>query len=101
MEGHELILVTDFCKYHEVPGTFLSALCEAGLIEIVLVEEEQYLKPDEMREVEKLVRIHTEMDINIAGIEAIAHLLHRMDDMSKRLRLLQQRLNLYEGDAFL
>ena len=98
MENIELILVTDFCRSYEISYTFISNLHDAGLIEVVQEQEQEYLRTEQLSQLEKLVRLHTELDINSEGIEAIAHMLQRMDDMQRRMRLLQQRLSLYEGD---
>lgn len=98
MESYEWILVTDFCKYHEVPPRFIAELQEAGLVEVIAREQQDYLKAEQLSRLEKLVRFHHELDINLEGIEAIAHMLQRMEDLQRRLSLLQQRLRLYERE---
>lgn len=97
MEQVDFVLVTDFCKSHEVSYTFISSLKEAGLVEVISEQEQDYLRTEQLRDLEKMVRLYSELDINIEGIEAIAHLLQRLDDMQQELRVLKQRLQLYEG----
>jgi hypothetical protein len=94
----DMIPAEEFCTHHHISYTFISGLQEAGLIEIVTVEEQPCLHTEQLRQLEKLVRLHTDMDINMEGIEAIAHLLQRMDDMQQRMNRLSQRLRIYEGD---
>lgn len=95
MEKDELLSADDFCSYHHVSYSFISGLQDAGLIEIATIEEQHYLHPEQLRDIEKLVRLHTELEINTEGIEAIAHLLQRMKQMQHELKMLQQRLQLY------
>ncbi len=96
MNMEEMILVDDFCTHHSISYTFISNLCDADLIEIAEVEERQYLQQDQMGTLERLVRLHTELDINTEGVAAIAHLLQRIETMQAEMKLLQQRLELYE-----
>ncbi len=99
MENIELILVTDFCKSYEISYTFITNLRDAGLVELVAEQEQEYLRTEQLGQLEKLVRLHNELDINPEGVEAIAHLLQRMDEMQQRMRMLQQRLSLYEANT--
>lgn len=99
MENIELILVTDFCKSYEISYTFITGLRDAGLVEVVAEQEQEYIRAEQLSQLEKLVRLHNELDINPEGVEAIAHLLQRMDEMQQRIRLLQQRLSLYEANT--
>ena len=56
-------------------------------------------------ELEKLVRFHYEMDINLEGIEAIHHLLQQMKTMQDEMKALKTglaymrklKLNIIEG----
>ena len=98
MDMEEMILVNDFCTHHSISYTFISKLCDAELIEVAIVEEQQYLKQEQMDFLEKLVNLHTELDINTAGVEAIAHMLLRIEAMQEEMKLLRQRLYLYEGE---
>jgi hypothetical protein len=96
MERTDLIPAEDFCMHHHISYSFIATLQEAGLIEITTVEERQFLPADYMNEIERLVRLHTDLDINPEGVEAIAHLLQRMREMQQELHTLRQRLKLYE-----
>jgi hypothetical protein len=92
-----LIATSEFCTYHQVEYTFISSLSEAGLVEIQVVEQETYIPETELQKLERMVRMHNELEINVAGIEAITHLLQRMEDIQEEIRTLRNRLNRYEG----
>ncbi|MBN9484230.1 MAG: hypothetical protein BGO70_12085 [Bacteroidetes bacterium 43-93] len=98
MEKREIIPASEFCIYHSISWSFIAGLQEAGLVEIDTVENEHYLYVDQLKTIEPLVRMHTELEINIEGIEAIAHLLQRVENMQHEMQLLKQRLGLYEDD---
>lgn len=99
MSTTELIAVEVFATHEGVEATFVHALHERGLIRITVVQDRHFLEPDELARVEQLARMHYELDINLEGLEAISHLLDRMDAAQQDLRTLRERLQLYEGDA--
>ena len=96
MENNELIPVYHFCVTHEIEISFIESLQEYGLVEITTIENKNYLNGQQLHEVEKMVRLHYDLDINLEGIEAISHLLEKLKQTEARNRQLQNRLNLYE-----
>ena len=96
MEYTDLIPANDFCYHHQVSYTFINQLHEAGLIEVVTIEENIFLRVDDLKEVEKLTNFYTGMDINVEGIEVISRLLKQINEMRQEMRRLQNRLNIYE-----
>jgi hypothetical protein len=93
-----LISTNDFCTWHQVEYTFISSLHEAGLVEITIVDKTEYIPETQLQKLEKMVRMHHDLDINIAGIEAITHLLDRFEAIQEDMRALKNKLRLYEGD---
>ena len=96
MKTEYLIAITDFCSNHNVEISFITSLQRSGLIEITVVEENYFIEPDQLAQLEKFTRLFYEMDINVEGIETIAHLLQRMNDMHEELTTLRNRLRFYE-----
>jgi hypothetical protein len=66
------------------------------MIETVTVQEEIFLPLTELERLEKIVRLHFELDINLEGIETISHLLDRMEEMQRDIQRLTNRLKAYE-----
>ena len=87
-----LIATTDICTYHEVEYTFISSLSEAGLVELKVVNHTTYIPESELQKLERMIRLHNELEINVAGIEAITHLLERVEQMQEEMRILRNRL---------
>jgi chaperone modulatory protein CbpM len=96
MEDEDMVLVSEFCVHHNVQMSFIHSLQEYGMIRTILVEEEVFLPISEMERLEKIVRLHFELDINLEGIETITHLLERMNAMQQEIVRLTNRLKAYE-----
>jgi chaperone modulatory protein CbpM len=90
-----LIAISTICTYHEVEYTFINSLGEAGLLELQVVDQQPYIPQSNLQKLEKMIRMHNELEINIAGIEAITHLLDRVEQMQEELRVLRN-LRLHE-----
>ena len=98
METDNLISVQQFCIHHNVEFAFINSLNEYGLIEVTTVEETQYIYKGQLKDLEKMIRMHYELDINIEGIDAISHLLNKVDNLHSELTSLKNKLRLYENE---
>jgi len=96
MANENLTAALDFCSYHQVEYTLISSFEEAGLIELTIVNETSYIPQVQLPTLERMVRLHNELDINVAGIEAITHLLQRVHNMQQEMMELRNRLRGYE-----
>lgn len=96
MEPENLISTIRFCDYHQVDASFLDALSDHGLISFVIVQEAPYIPLDQVQNIEKMIRLHYDLDINIEGIAAISHILGRVAGLQQELRALQNRLDFFE-----
>ncbi len=98
MEKEQMIAASEFCMYHNVELSFIYSLNELGLIEIIQIEEKLFLPFNQIKHLEKLMRFKDDMDINIEGIETIAHLLQRISNMQLHILQLKNRLAFYESE---
>lgn len=98
MKTEELILIDDLCVHYEVEHTFFTHLSEAGLIEITVVENTSYLHPNLICDVEKMLRLHNDLELNIEGIDVVFNLLQKIDGLNAELNAVKNRLRLYEDD---
>ncbi|MDT0642023.1 chaperone modulator CbpM [Zunongwangia sp. F363] len=96
MNLEELIPAEKICTQYQVEHTFIHSLHESGLIEVVTVEETQYVHCDHLRNFEKMMRLHRDLHINIEGLQAVQQLLEQVQQLQKQNRKLRNRLNLYE-----
>lgn len=96
MENNELIPAGDFCLHHNIEMSFIHELEERGLIETTLVETQTFLYPGTLSQLERMVRLHYDLDINMEGLESISHLLQRLNGLQTYINRLQNRLRRYE-----
>jgi hypothetical protein len=96
MKTAHVITVNDFCVYHNVEYTFVDYLAEAGLVELTTVNKINCIPVDDIQKLERLVRLHNELDINEPGIATINNLLQKLEDMQQEMSVLRGRLRLYE-----
>jgi MerR HTH family regulatory protein len=97
MTKEEMVAAYEFCISHNVEVSFLHSLGESGLLEITTIEETAFINKDHLPELEKLVRWHYDMDINLEGIETIHHLLQQIKTMQNEMNTLKNRLRIYES----
>ena len=96
METNNLIQLAQFCNIQNVDASFILALQEYELVELVVVEEIHYLPLTQLPTVEKMVRLHYELDINLEGIDAIASLLKQIDALEQELIATKNKLRVFE-----
>ncbi|TJY35767.1 chaperone modulator CbpM [Pontimicrobium aquaticum] len=97
METKNLISIQQFCKHYNVPKAFINTLHEYELVEIIVKSDEQYLKTTQLREVEKMMRLHYDLDINFEGIDAVYNLLKQVESLQNEINKLKNRLDFYNN----
>jgi hypothetical protein len=85
MDQDELIPVQDFCLYHNIEYSFINSLENSGLISVTSVQQSAFIPVDEVRKLEKFVRLHYDLDINLEGIETINYLLEKIEAMQEEI----------------
>ena len=96
MKSKNLIQIKQFCLYHEIENTFITELHNYGLIQIIMEENDEFLEPEQLPTVEKMIRKHYDLKINLEGIDAIAHLLNKIETLQQNLNTAHNKLRLYE-----
>ncbi len=92
MKTEDLIPAKDFCLYHNIEYSFISSLQNSGLINVTSVKRSTFIHIDDIRKLEKFVRLHYELDINLEGIETINHLLEKIEDMQQEIVRLKNKI---------
>src|SRR6478672_8289614 len=97
MNQEHLISTEEFCTHYKVEYSFIDSLDRYGLIEITRIDENAFIDTDKLSELEKLVRLHYDLEINVEGIEAITYLLNRVNNLQQEINSLKNRLSIYEN----
>jgi hypothetical protein len=98
MQTEDLIAANDFCTCHKIEYSFINLLNEHGLITVTTVHENRYIPSSELSKLEQFVRLHTDLDINLEGLEAISHLLQRIEGMQNQITILKNKLRMFEAE---
>jgi hypothetical protein len=98
METEYLIAIDEFCASHNIEISFIASLQESGLVKITTIKESAFIEADQLRQLEKFVRLYYELDINLEGIETINYLLQRIGSLQNEITSLKNRLRIYETE---
>ncbi|MEO5912398.1 MAG: chaperone modulator CbpM [Pelobium sp.] len=96
MRTENLIPIATLCTHYKVEMSFISELKEIGLLELEIIEQTVYIHQDKISELEKLIRLHHELDVNLEGIDVIFNLLNKMEILQIELNKVKSRLGIYE-----
>jgi chaperone modulatory protein CbpM len=97
MYSADFIAAGEFCTFHHVELSFIKGLHESGLIGMTIRDGAILLPAEELPALEKFVRWHYDLAINFEGIEALAHLLQRMDGLQEENRILRNKIHSFEA----
>ena len=100
MRNENLIPAVLCCRHYNVELSFIHSLGQYGFLRIVSVDSTEFIDMDELQTLEKFIRMHYELDINMQGIEAINFLLERVQNMQDEIAYLKSKLNVYEQKIF-
>lgn len=96
MSKEKFIQIDQLCRHYQVEMAFFSDLHEFGIIEITTIEDLSFIHEDKITVVEKIIRIHKDLNINLEGIDTVLNLLVKLNDLQTELNTVKNRLRLYE-----
>jgi hypothetical protein len=97
MQTEQLILLETFCIEYPVDFSFIQLLIEHGLVQISTVEEQTYIPESELPQIEKIIRLHNDLEINLEGVEVINYLLAKLQQQQDEINALQNKLRFFES----
>ena len=95
----ELIIVSEYCHKFHIEPSFIDLLEEGGLIEVRTEGGEHYLLASQLPDVERYSRMYYDLSINMEGIDAIHHLLERMELMRREISTLRNQLIVFKREG--
>ena len=96
MKEESYILIQHFCETTSVDPEFIEQLFEYGLIQHVEKVKEPAVHQEELPVLERMVRLHYDLDINLEGLQVIAHMRQKMIQMQKEMLELERKLKRFE-----
>jgi hypothetical protein len=97
METQKLISIQRFCDHYSIPINFINELKEYELIEIIVENNQDCIQITHINKVEKIIRLHYDLDINLEGVDVINNLLNQVDSLKKEITDLHNKIAFYES----
>ena len=98
MNEKPLISTQTLCSQYNIEISFVDALNKMGLLQIEIIEQKQFIHHDQIGDLEKIIRLHNELNVNLEGIDVVFNLLEKERELRNELNALRNRLSLYEND---
>jgi len=96
MDTRNLIPIQQFCERYEIEFSFINSLNDYGLIEITYIEKSQFIEIEKIRDLEKIIRLHDELGVNLEGIDIINNLMLKIESLQNEINSIQNQLKIYE-----
>lgn len=96
METTSLISVSDYCEKLSLDITFIQTLHDFGLVHLAGEGSGLSIPFDELDRLEQMIRLHNDLQINLEGLQAVAHLLEKIQLLEQEICLLKNRLRMFE-----
>jgi hypothetical protein len=98
MKTSSLIRIEQVCANCHIDSSFIQSLHELGHIELIEESNQYCIVEEQLKTVESLIFFHTELQINIEGIDAIAHLLKKIEFLQQELLATKNKLSLFTNE---
>ncbi len=96
MKKENYISIKTFCERHGVGESFVYSMYEYEILQLEPDENQGMLHIEDLPLLEKMVRLHNELDINPEGIQAIHHLLGQVESLQQEIASLKKKLGRLE-----
>lgn len=93
----DFIVIKEYCQKSHIEPSFIISLEEGGLIDVQVIEGERYLPVSQLRELERYTHLYYDLSINIEGIDAIRHMLDRMNRLQEEVTQLRRQLQVFRS----
>ncbi len=90
------ISVSKFCVNYDIPQQFIDSLSKYDLVKVIEVETTKHIHIDDINRIERLMRIHFDLDVNFEGLDIINNLIDQINTLQNEVSRLKSRLELYE-----
>lgn len=98
MAEKHLISAKTICSKYNIEYSFVIMLNEFGLIQMEKIEQNTYVHQEQIGALEKIIRLHEELHLNMEGIDVVFNLLQKEEKLRQEIIALRNRLRLYEDD---
>jgi hypothetical protein len=90
------ITVKQFCINYDIPLSFINSLSNFELIELIEIENTKHLQINDINRVEKMMRLHYDLNVNFESLDIINHLTSQINLLQEELIELNNILDFYK-----
>lgn len=84
-----LFKIIDICQSNNIEITFIKELQQNGLIEITVIESQEFVYEDQVAQIQKYHNWYEDLELNIQGIEIVQHLLQKIENLQQQIKTLK------------
>ena len=84
----------ELVEIYGIEINFFNALQDSGLVKTESENQITYLLFEELPAFERFTNWHYDLEVNLAGLEVLNHLLQKIDDLQAENRRLNRSVNL-------
>ena len=77
----ERISREDIVRLYNIEIAFFDDLASSGLIQTEVINNTTYLNYDQLSDFERFTNWHYDLEVNMAGLEIIHHLLQQIEEL--------------------
>lgn len=92
MVTRNLIQIKQVCTHCRVDITFIQSLHDLGHIEMIVENNDEFIDEAQLKTLEQMIYFHSELQINLEGIDTIAHLLRKIESLQQELITTRNKL---------
>lgn len=96
MKQTTYIYLEEFCISHNIEVSLIHQLVDFEILTLEKAENQEMIEINELPKLEKMIRLHQELEINAEGLQAIYHLLEQVENLQRENIKLRRKLNLFE-----
>ncbi|GJM34148.1 MAG: hypothetical protein DHS20C18_31490 [Saprospiraceae bacterium] len=90
------ISIREFCDFHSIDTGLIDEIIEFGLFVPKERDKQPCIPEEEIGTLETILRLHTELGVNWAGIETILYMRERLQQLQQQKQELEQQLREFQ-----
>lgn len=99
MATRNLIQIEQVCTHCGVDVTFIHSLHDLGHVEVIIENNDHFIDESQLKTLEQMIYFHSELQINLEGIDAIANLLNKIETLQQELIATKNKLDAFEPES--
>jgi chaperone modulatory protein CbpM len=92
------IAIEEFCSHHGVEVMLVREFADFGLIQLTRQEDQDFVAPEEVSRLERMLRLARDLEVNKEGIDIILHMREELQQLRREAAALRYRIRQLEEE---